>query len=340
MTLDDVCASFDRLDFPGFEERAHPERATVREARAQIQVALKEPAFLRDCFTHELLLIESGAQRCGLAPFLVTRKLGVRFAFGYWPPGGGVPPHEHTAWTITAVCRNQLDVTTFDRAESYRRGELVRKNLFSATAGEVGCIFEPAIHAPQNNSSDWTLSLHVSSPRDGEPLPGIEPLPGLELAVPCSDVDGPYHQVLRARERQCFVRLLVRCLAADRSQEARALLLTAYPLADSRTRRSINERLPLHERQPNAVPTSLKRTHHLELRVERSGERCTLVASTPHGRLVQLTANAFAHDALAFAVTRPRFNVHDLPGLSSDEQIDIAEVLEETGLFQRAAANT
>jgi hypothetical protein len=79
-------------------------------------------------------------------------------AFGYWLLGGTPGPRKHTAWTITAVCRNELEVIT--RQESYRRRKLVQKNRFEAPAGRVGYIHEPSIHQPRNISSEWSLSLH------------------------------------------------------------------------------------------------------------------------------------------------------------------------------------
>jgi predicted metal-dependent enzyme (double-stranded beta helix superfamily) len=167
--LHDLCAAFEALSFPTDGDRAHPDRALVVAARASVEDAVVDDEFLADCFSTELRLIENNCLRRELTPFFTIPALGVRMAFGYWPPGGTPGPHEHTAWTIIAVCRNELEVLTYHRDESYRRGELVPKNRFSASAGRVGYIFDPCIHEPRNTSRDWSLSLHVSSPRDGEP---------------------------------------------------------------------------------------------------------------------------------------------------------------------------
>src|SRR5262249_52087689 len=155
-------------------EQTHPDRALILAARSGVEAAVVDDEFLADCIALELKLIESNRPRRGLVPFLTMPDLGIRLAFGYWAPGNSAGAHEHTAWTITAVCRNELEVLTYNREESYRKRGLVPKNRFHATAGRVGFIFEPSIHAPRNISGEWSLSFHVTSPRDGEPAGDYE----------------------------------------------------------------------------------------------------------------------------------------------------------------------
>lgn len=337
MRLEEVYAAFAALDFPMAGERAHPSRDTILHARATIGEALRSTEFLTDCISHELQLISSGALRHGLTPFWTMPALGARLAFGYWRPGEGPGPHEHTAWTITAVCRNRLDVATFDRDESYRRGELVPKNLFEAQAGQVGSICEPAIHAPRNNSDDWSFSLHISSPRDGEPIEGVEPLPGLYTGarVP-GDRGHPYMAVVGARERQRLVRLLVPVLVSIRSPGAHRLLARSYRLGTASTRRLIADLLPMPDHGP-VHPQVLTRTNpNLPISIECNSDGVAVIAATPRGARRQLVVNAIAYDALAFAATHTSFEVAALPGgLSGEESVALAEMLEESGLFQR-----
>src|SRR5262249_13875010 len=149
--------------------------------------------------------LREGRMGPGLVPFFTMPRTGIRFALGYWPPGGSPGAHEHTAWTITAVCRNQLDVLTFDRLRSYETRTLVPKNRFNAQAGQVGYIYEPCLHEPKNNSQDWSLSLHIVSPWDGRPAGDFEacfPLPQLP-----SDLDPthPYATVISYQHRHAFV---------------------------------------------------------------------------------------------------------------------------------------
>src|SRR5436305_1657872 len=108
MTLDDLCGVFESLPFPDLGVDAHPERNAVLEARAAVGTAVADGEFLADCLSRELHRLEAGQFGAGLPPFFVLPGRGVQFSFGYWPPGGTPGPHEHTAWTITAVCWNEL----------------------------------------------------------------------------------------------------------------------------------------------------------------------------------------------------------------------------------------
>jgi len=137
MKLDDLCARFEPGEFPTAHAREHPDRQSVLAAREAVTVAVRDDEFLVDCLSHELDTLEQRVPRSGLVPFYTLAPLGIRFAFGYWPPGRSTGAHEHTAWTITAVCRNRLEVQTFDREESMRRQTLVPKNCFDAAAGRV-----------------------------------------------------------------------------------------------------------------------------------------------------------------------------------------------------------
>src|SRR5262245_54987816 len=171
MKLDDVCDVFQSVGFPRANESAHPERDLILGVRKHIENAVVDDEFLADCVGRELIRLGRNSlrqQRQGLIPFFTIPDLGIQFAFGYWAPGATPGPHEHTAWTISAVCRNCLEVTTYDRAESYRQRRLIPKKHFDAPAGSVGYVTEPCIHAPRNASRDSSLSLHVISPRDGE----------------------------------------------------------------------------------------------------------------------------------------------------------------------------
>src|SRR5687767_4201883 len=180
MRFDTFLDRLDALNFPASADAAHPDRPLVQSARSLVEEALLDDEFLADCIERELDLIASGTPRRGLVPFFILPDMGIRLALGYWAPGHGAGAHEHTAWTVTAVCRNELEVLTYDRAESYRTRQLVPKNHFHAAAGRVGFISEPCIHEPKNTSADWSLSFHMSSPLDGKPrAENYEELPAL-----------------------------------------------------------------------------------------------------------------------------------------------------------------
>jgi hypothetical protein len=341
MNLDDLSDIFHALRFPGQEERTHPERELVLAARSGIAKAVIDDEFLADCISWELRFIENGRLRQGLMPFFTVPGMGIRFAFGYWPPGGTPGPHEHTAWTITAVCRNKLDVLTYERDQSYRRRELVPKNRFQASAGEVGFIYEPCIHEPRNTSNDWSLSLHVISPRDGERLGDFEEsLPALSSIskLPAVQYEHPYTNVIGARQRRRCVHQLTRVLASIDVARTPDLLAKCSRLGSSATRRLIDQaaQRPLLETGGESR-WLLARTHEgLTLTYRCRGDMVALDVETSNGPLEELVINDVAREAIAFVTRESVFDVRSLPGnLTEEERTAIAEALEETGLFTR-----
>ncbi|MFF0614029.1 hypothetical protein ACFYUD_35725 [Nocardia tengchongensis] len=339
--LDEVRAEFAAIEFPFADEQSHPDRNAVLAARSTIQSAVVDNEFLADCIALELKLISATGFPRGLTPFLTIPDLGIRFAFGYWPPGGTPGPHEHIAWTITAVCRNELEVQTFDRAESYRRRELVPKNHFSAVAGRVGYIYEPSIHAPINTSADWSVSLHVSSPRGGEPIEDCAELAGLSTPrrrrlPPSTD---PYSRVVATRARTQRVHVLARALAGMNVAAVPRLLDECAALGSHSTRklaaRTRGGTTALDERGAYV----LRRTHpDLMLSRRIVGDTVALMTETTAGPVEDLAMNVVAADAIAYAAKEPLFDARDLPGrITDEERILIAEALEDSGLFTREA---
>jgi hypothetical protein len=343
MKLGDVIGEFEAIEFPVAGEQVHPDRDAVLAGRSTIELAVVDDEFLVDCIAMELELIDSTEFRRGLVPFLTIPGLGIRFAFGYWPPGGTPGPHEHTAWTITAVCRNELEVHTYDRAESYRRRELVPKNRFPAEAGRVGYIYEPSIHAPINRSADWSLSLHVTSPRDGEPLESCgEPVAGLRSRgglrpLPASH---PYASAVAARSRTQRVHVLARSLADMNFGRTPELLDRCAELGSHATRKLVTRThggTTILGRRRTYV---LRRTHpELVLSHRIVGDSVMLMADTPGEPIEELAVDVVAADAIAHAAKEPMFDVRDLPGAITDEERTfIGEALEDSGLFTKVAS--
>lgn len=331
MRFEELCGELVGLDLPRAGETARPERAAILAAREACGRAVADDRFLVDCFERELELIATGVVRAGLVPFHTIPELGVRLALGYWAPGSTPGPHEHTAWTITAVCRNELQVVTYDYDESYRRGELVRKNCFDASAGRVGYIFEPCIHAPQNVSSRWSLSLHVSSPRDGERPPGYaEPHPLLATFGGGLDAWHPYFEVLAARQRHRCVHQLARILAEIDHPDRARLLERCGELGSEATRREID---------PGAAPATRwsKTRGDVVLGCRTEHDMVILEAGSPMGMIEELRMSELARPALERAIAGHDFDVRALPGALTDhERFEIAGALETTGLFTRA----
>jgi len=343
MMLHDLCEVFEDHEFPALGVRAHPEREAVVALRVATAKAVADDEFLADCLSLELRRIKENRLHLGFDPFFTLPGLGVRFALGLWQPGRGPGPHEHTAWTITAVCRNELEVVVYQREESYRRRELVLKERFSASAGRVGFIYEPCIHAPTNRSSDFSLSLHISSPRDGEPLEDhTEPVPSVRALGELSpeERDHPYIHVMVARERQTAAREFARVLTPMKVRQAPQLLAWCYELASSATRNWIDRTAPPSCERQTGSRWVLRRTHpDLKIHARPQGERIALEVQMPEGPLDEIVLHDethAAHAALAFIAREPVFDVRDLPGnLSSDEQSALGEALEERGLFTR-----
>lgn len=332
MKLDDVLEGIESIEFPVAGERAHPERDAVLAARAAVQAAVVDDEFLADCIAHELKLVARNEFRRGLVPFLTVPALGIRFAFGYWPPGGTPGPHEHTAWTITAVCRNELEVHTYDREESYRRRELVPKNCFPAEAGRVGYIYEPSIHAPVNTSEDWSLSLHVTSPRDGEPMEECGPVSGMRAARrPMPPPSHPYASAIAARLRAERVHQLARVLSAMTVATAPVLLAECAALGSHSTRK-----LAAQSHRSSYV---LRRTHpDLAMSHQIFDDMVALMVETQDEPVDELAVDVIATEAIAYAARTPMFDVRELPGrITDEERTFIGEALEDTGLFTKVA---
>jgi hypothetical protein len=340
MRLDDVCAMFSRLRFPLLGEDAHPDRESIVQVRSSIRDGLETNELLLDCIGRELQFIENSRLRRGLMSFFVAPDHGVRFAFAYWQPGETTGPHEHTAWSVSAVCHNRLEISTYDRAESYRRGELVSKNLYQAGPGQVGYIPGPAIHSVRNPTTDWSVSLHLSSARDGEPVNDAGPLPGLRILPPSwaqpPDASHPSAWVARARQRRQEADLLARMLLDMDASRTRELLASCASFASSAMRQTLRCVLP----EPPAAcapPRRLARVHpDVRLELRRDGDECVLLVDTPQGLVETLRVDGFAYTALAAVSTSIELDTRQLPGdLGDDERAAVADMLHDLGLFRR-----
>jgi hypothetical protein len=337
--LDDLCELFDRHAFPEAHVREHPDRDAVLAARSAITAAVRDDEFLVDCMAYELTRLEQRGLRAGLVPFFTLPGFGIRFAFGYWPPGRNAGAHEHTAWTITGVCHNELTVQTYDRDESYRHQTLVPKNRFDAPAGQVGFIYEPCIHDPRNPTDRWSLSLHVSSPRDGEQLADQEQcLPILDeyFTRQRTGYGAPYDEVIATRRRQLKIRAIAQFLAQVDAVPETDLLERCVQQGSSATRRFIHG-LGRTDVMNGGRPTArtLARSHEsLALNYRETDDFVALGVETQRGWVEELAVSRVAREAIAFCVGTPRFDVLELPGcLTDDERWAIADALEESGLF-------
>ncbi|MCU6498249.1 hypothetical protein LPN04_10640 [Rugamonas sp. A1-17] len=338
MRLDDVVASFARLDFPTPGEAELPARDTVQAARSIVERAVADDDFLLDCMALELALIASNSPRNGLVPFLTLADSGIRMAFGFWPPHGGPGVHEHTAWTITGVCRNELEVRTYDRAASYSTGALVDKNLFTASAGKVGYIYEPGIHAPRNPTRDWSMSIHVISPRDGLPLADHEDAPP-ELRPAAAPPVHAYARVMAARRKQRWLRQLAQIAASTGSPLAPARLAACFDLGSTATRAYVEDLGGVVAHDSSSRYLLRRVAHGLVLRQQSTPDGSALAVETPGGLVREIETGDIARAALRYAAERELIDVAALPGaLDEEERFALGMALEESGLFERVRA--
>lgn len=175
----------------------------LRAARDLVRVAVTDPDVLCECVELELQLLRNEGDGPNLVPFLRVPSIRAGLAFGYWPPFGATGPHEHTAWTITAVIRGKLDVWVYDWAKSYECGTLVESRIVNAVSPDVGYICSPTIHDVRNSTSSWSLALHFLSDHDGQ-RPADYP-ESILAPLPEKLDDDPYSSVTSAHMRRAKV---------------------------------------------------------------------------------------------------------------------------------------
>lgn len=344
MRFEDYSESLEGLPLPAADQADGPDLETLIEVRSLVSQALGDREFLADCIERELHLIQRISRvRSGLVPFCSLPRTGISVAFGYWRPGGSVAPHEHTAWTVTGVWHNQLQVLTFDRDESYRRGQLVPKSCFEAPVGKVGYIHRPCIHQPRNVSEQWSMSLHLISPQDGRYRDGVPPLlSGMAGRDGISSTEiashGIHPAVMLMRQKMAHTQQLAMALLGMKSQRAREVLGSLYEVGSSKTRRLIEAELP------DAVPpgdclekwTLRKVDDSLVLSCNRTDDGICLVADSASGPQEVLKVNEIGYEALAYIVRNPTFSLDDLPGnMRNEDHAMLAMALENSGVFQR-----
>lgn len=337
LNLQDVCDQFDQMGFPDAQEMSHPDLETVKLARSLIEQAIASESFLIDCIQHELRLIEGRRLGSGLIPFYVHPRTGIQFSFGYWAPGSTPGPHVHTAWTLTALCKNSLNIITYNTHAALTHGELIKEKEIDAEAGQVGFIHQACVHDPTNTSSDWSWTLHVTSPRDGDELEAL-PNDRFRFSAPeAVSTAHPFNAVLRARQGITRARYLLAMLMEYSS-----------PAADLLAQRclALGPRLTEHVQAPPScgepIQSLIKGTHRLQLvdegldlRCEQQADEVALLVNTPQGPVMAVQMDVLAQPALNYVAKHKQFDVSELPGeLSRQEQHQIGATLETVGLFR------
>lgn len=340
MNLEDLLEEFPADRFPNAAELLHPEKAAVLKARERVADAIKSEDFICDCISLEIDRLSFNEFSCGIPPFYTVPRLGINFAFGYWAPGSSVGAHEHTAWTITAVCSNKLEIITYDRDATYKTKNLVPKRQFEGLSGIAGYIYEPCIHAPRNTSEDWSLTFHVTSPLDGvRPDDCREPLSCLvnDFTISPEFAAHPYLNVVIASQRLQFVDQLIKKLLTINTTRAHSVLLKCLDMCSIRSRNELKDYLGKYIIEDFSTRLLLKISDpKLELQCNSEKDTIVLSVKTPLALLRVLTVSLIAKEAITHIVQEKAFDADSLPGdLTKQERYALAEILEETGLFKR-----
>jgi len=213
-----------------------PPRDDVRAVQDALTAMLADEDFYLDCIELEAEATASGTPERPFAPFYRLDDLDLQFRMFYWWPGKAAPPHEHTAWTVTAVFYNTLEVTTYDWDIACREQRLQPKNRFTGVQGTAGHIYDRCIHRPANLTERLATSIHIFNAAD---RPRIEhevgPISG--MAPPTTAfVRGPNETVRLTASKQLRLRALAHMIGQFRSERARRMLDAIASAGDDLTR--------------------------------------------------------------------------------------------------------
>jgi len=154
------------LEDDGLQGPRRPQREDVRAVQHSLTAWLADEEFYLDCIELELAAVARKTAANPAPALLRLADRGMSLRMFYWWPGKVAPPHEHTAWTVTAVLFNTLEVTTYDWDIAHRERRLARKNQFQATRGCAGHVYERCIHSPANPGREISTSLHIFNASD------------------------------------------------------------------------------------------------------------------------------------------------------------------------------
>jgi predicted metal-dependent enzyme (double-stranded beta helix superfamily) len=213
-----------------------PPRDDVRTVQDALTAMLADEDFYLDCIDLEAETTASETPERPFAPLCRLSDLDLQFRMFYWWPGKAAPPHEHTAWTVTAVFYNTLEITTFDWDVAFREQRLERKNRFTGEQGMAGHIYNRCIHRPANLTEKFSTSIHIFHAAD-QPWIEREVGPIAGMAPPSKAfVRGPNEAVRLTVSKQLRLRALAHMVGQFRSERARRTLDTIASAGDDLTR--------------------------------------------------------------------------------------------------------
>jgi hypothetical protein len=223
------------LDDRGAHGR-RPPRDNVRTVQDALTAMLADEDFYLDCIDLEATATASATPERPFAPLHRLDDIDLHFRMFYWWPGKAAPPHEHTAWTVTAVFYNTLEVTTFDWDVAFREQRLQRKHCFTGVQGMAGHIYDRCIHRPANLTERLSTSIHIFNAAD-QPRIEREVGPIAGMAPPTTAfLRGPKEDVRLTALKQLRLRALAHMVGQFRSERARRTLDAIASAGDDLTR--------------------------------------------------------------------------------------------------------
>ncbi len=238
------------LDDRGTHGR-RPPRDDVRAVQDALTAMLADEDFYLDCIDLEAEATASATPERPFAPLCRLTDLDLQFRMFYWWPGKAAPPHEHTAWTVTAVFYNTLEVTTFDWDIACREQRLQPKHRFTGLQGMAGHIYDRCIHRPANLTDKLSTSIHIFHGAD-EPRIEREVGPIAGMAPPTSAfARGPNAGARITALKQLRLRALAHMVGQFRSEHARRTLETIASAGDDLTRRVTDRVMWSMSREPD-----------------------------------------------------------------------------------------
>jgi predicted metal-dependent enzyme (double-stranded beta helix superfamily) len=213
-----------------------PPRDNVRTVQDALTAMLADEDFYLDCIDLEAETAANATPERPFAPLYRLDDLDLHFRMFYWWPGKAAPPHEHTAWTVTAVFYNTLEVTTFDWDVAFREQRLQPKNRFTGVQSMAGHIYDRCIHRPANLTEKFSTSIHIFNAAD---QPRIErevgPIAGMSPPT-TAFVRGPNADARLTALKQLRLRALAHMVGQFRSERARRTLDAIASAGDDLTR--------------------------------------------------------------------------------------------------------
>lgn len=226
--------SLDLVDRGAYGRR--PPRDGVCAVQSALTAMLADEDFYLDCIDLEAETTASETPERPFAPLHRLDDLDLQFRMFYWWPGKAAPPHEHTAWTVTAVFYNTLEITTFDWDVAFHEQRLQPKHRFTGAQGMAGHIYDRCIHRPANLTEKLSTSIHIFHAAD-QPRIEREVGPIAGMAPPTrAFIRGPNEDVRLTALKQLRFRALAHMVGQFRSERARRTLDAIASVGDDLTR--------------------------------------------------------------------------------------------------------